>query len=80
MKNQEEISEWLISYLSKLAAVSPEEIDTSLTFNAYGLDSTAAAGMTGDLAKWLGVKLKDSVVLDHPTIDGLSAHVSQLDR
>ena len=49
MKTADEISEWLVSYMAKLAAVDPEQIDTSLPFNSYGIDSTAAAGLSGDL-------------------------------
>ncbi len=75
MKTEEEVSEWLVSYMAKLAAMSPEEIDLTQPFSSYGIDSTAAAGLSGDLGKWLGLTLKDSVAFDHPTIQGLSAHV-----
>lgn len=77
MKTADEISEWLVSYMAKLTAIDPDQIDTTLPFNNYGIDSTAAAGLSGDLAKWLGLKLKDSAALDHPTIDGLSMYVSE---
>ena len=47
---------WLTDYLTELLAIESGEIDVEKTFNRYGLDSSAAVGMTGDLATWLGGK------------------------
>jgi acyl carrier protein len=76
MKTTVQIRKWLVSYVAKLAAIEPEHIDTSLPFNSYGIDSTATAGLGGDLALWLGIGLADSVAFEHPTIDGLSSYAA----
>ena len=76
MRTPEAISTWLVEYLAKLLAVSPNEIDPSTSFGEYGIDSAGAAGLSGDLSEWLGVTLKDSIAFEYPTIELLSAHVS----
>jgi acyl carrier protein len=77
MKTQEQVCSWLIRYVSNLTAIRAEQIDTTLPFSSYGLDSTGSAGLCGDLSKWLGVTLSNSVVYDYPTVDELSAHALQ---
>ncbi len=75
MRTQEEVTEWLVTYLAKLLDIDPNEIDTSVPLVDYGVDSTGAAGLTADLGKWLGGKVKESVAFDHPTIERLSAYL-----
>jgi len=69
-----EIQEWLISYLVELG-LTPEEIDTTMVFEAHGLDSSGIVGMIGDLGEWTGCKLKPSIVYEHPTIELLSQYL-----
>ena len=78
MKTQDEIRDWLITYLSTVLDIEPSTIDPSVPLNQYGVDSTAAAGLSGDLSEWLGVPLKDSIAFDHPTIDRLCAHLHRV--
>ena len=72
--NVTEIQEWLISYLMELG-LPPEEIDTTMAFEAHGLDSSGIVGMIGDLGEWTGCDLSPSIVYDHPTIETLSHYV-----
>jgi acyl carrier protein len=76
MKTPEAIHEWLIAYLAKLLSVSSQEIDPQTSFGEYGIDSAAAAGLSGDLSAWLGVNLNESIAFDYPTIELLSRHVA----
>jgi acyl carrier protein len=55
--------------------MDPNEIDTATSFEAYGLDSTAAAGMSGDLGDWLGMKLDASLAAEFTTVDALTEHL-----
>jgi acyl carrier protein len=72
-----EIKEWLISYLADLLEIEPEQINVETTFSRYGLDSSVAVVLTGDLADWLGKELELRVVWDYPTIASLAQHLSE---
>lgn len=70
-----EIQAWIVSYLAQLLEVDSDEIDTATPFDRYGLDSSAAIGMTGDLEDWLNLELDPTLVYDYPTIEALSQHL-----
>ncbi|MEH2066049.1 MAG: acyl carrier protein [Nostoc sp.] len=72
-----EIKEWLISYLADLLEIEPEEVNVETTFARYGLDSSVAVVLTGDLADWLGKELELRLVWDYPTIASLAQHLSE---
>ncbi|MDJ0661418.1 MAG: acyl carrier protein [Crocosphaera sp.] len=71
-----EIETWLISYLAKLLEVDPSTIDVTNTFESYGLDSSAAVGLSGDLQEWLGTDLDPTLLFDYPTIETLSRYLA----
>jgi acyl carrier protein len=45
-----EIELWLRGYLATLLGIDLAKVDTTTTFDRYGLDSAAAIAMVGDLA------------------------------
>lgn len=78
--NKQEIQDWLASYLAELLEIEPSQIDVTIPFNRYGLDSSAAIGMTSDLEEWLGYELDPTLIYDYPTIEILSESLSQEDK
>ena len=72
-----EIKEWLIAYLADLLEIEPEQINVETTFARYGLDSSVAVVLTGDLGTLLGEELDLRVIWDYPTIASLSQHLSE---
>src|SRR6202023_2741875 len=72
-----ELAAWLASQLSDLLGLSPAEIDTSLPFAHYGLDSVRAVRLTATLAERLGRELSPTVAYEYPTIDALCAHLTE---
>jgi acyl carrier protein len=70
--NKETIQAWLVSYLSELLEIAPTEIDVKVPFERYGLDSSAAIGLTGDLENFLGYEVEPTILYDYPTIEILS--------
>ncbi|MEA5510002.1 acyl carrier protein [Crocosphaera sp. UHCC 0190] len=70
-----DIENWLVSYLSQLLEIEPNKIDTQASFNEYGLDSSAAIVLTGDLQEWLGQNLDPTLLFDYPTIEALANHI-----
>lgn len=70
--NKQTIQAWLVSYLSELLEIEPTEIDVQVPFERYGLDSSAAIGLTGDLENFLGYEVEPTILYDYPTIEILS--------
>lgn len=72
-----EIQTWIASYLAQLLEIEPDEVDTEIPFDQYGLDSAAAVGMTGDLEDWLETKLDPTLLYDYPTVEALARHLAE---
>jgi acyl carrier protein len=72
-----EIQNWLVSYLSELLEIEPDEVEVTVPFERYGLDSSAAIGLSGDLEDWLGFPLDPTLLYDYPTIEALVQHLAQ---
>jgi acyl carrier protein len=75
MVSETSAKEWLLKYLSDLLKVPPSEIDTSATFDEYGLESGVSMALLAEFEEWMGSELPLSI-LDHaPSIDYLAAYV-----
>jgi acyl-CoA synthetase (AMP-forming)/AMP-acid ligase II/acyl carrier protein len=71
-----EIQDWLIANLATYLKVQPNEIDMSQPFAYYGLDSSVAVSLTGELAKWLNLKQLDPMLFwEYPNIEALAQHL-----
>jgi acyl carrier protein len=66
--SRQEIEAWLISYLSSLLNIPESEVEKTVAFEQYGLDSAAAVAMTGDLARWLGTELDPNSTIEYRTV------------
>jgi acyl carrier protein len=71
-----EIQDWIVDYLAGILEVDAEELDVTIPFDRYGLDSSAAVGMTGDLADWLNREIDPTLLYDYPTIEALVQYLS----
>jgi acyl carrier protein len=71
-RTAEDIQEWLINYLARALERSPDEIDVTVPFDDFALDSATAIGMTGELEDWLGKHVDPTLVYDYPTIEQFS--------
>lgn len=72
-----EIQSWMVSYLAELLAIEADEVNVAIPFDRYGLDSSVAVGLTGDLEDWLDRKLDPTLLYDYPTIEALSQHLAE---
>ncbi len=72
-----DIQNWLISYISDLLLIDAQEIDVTIPFDRYGLDSASAIGLTGDLQDWLAVELDPTLIYDYPSVDALTQHLTE---
>ncbi|HEY2502020.1 MAG TPA: SDR family NAD(P)-dependent oxidoreductase [Mycobacterium sp.] len=72
-----EIAAWFLSRLSEELGLSPTEIDPSLPFAHYGLDSVRAIRLTAALEAWLQRELSPTVAYEYPTIELLSEQLAE---
>lgn len=72
-----EIQAWIVSYLAELLEIDPDEVNVTIPFDRYGLDSAAAVGMTGDLEDWLERKLDPTLLYDYPTVEAFAQHLAE---
>ena len=71
-----EIQDWIVAYLADLLELEPEEVDVTVPFDEYGLDSSVAVGLTGDLEDWLQTEIEPTLLYSYPTIEALVGHLS----
>ena len=76
VKTAEVIQAWLVSRLSETLGIEPQAIDVREPFVSYGLGSTEAVGLAGELAEWLDRKLSPALVYEYSTIAALASHLA----
>ena len=70
------IEKWLVDKLSDLLGVAPDEIDVCEPFASYGMGSTEAVSLSGELGDWLGQKVPADLAYEFATIETLARHLS----
>jgi acyl carrier protein len=75
-KTAADIQAWLVLYLANLLQVDPDEIDVTLPFDSYSLDSAGAIGLSGDIEQWLGCQCEPTLLYDYPTIEALTKYLA----
>ena len=75
--SEAEIQGWLVEYVVRETGVTKDKIGSNVPFDRYGMDSSTAVGMTGDLEDWLHIELEPTVVYDYPTIAELSKYLAE---
>ncbi len=78
--DQVAIATWLRSEIARLLEIPPDSIDTAESFESYGMASSDALFLSGDLSEYLGVELSATLAWDHPTIDELSELLARVVR
>ena len=68
---RQEVQDWLTRYVAQLLGMDRQQVDPTRSLELYGIDSSGAVGMSGDLADLLGCEFETSLVYDYPTIDSL---------
>ncbi|MBB5120897.1 polyketide synthase [Streptomyces eurocidicus] len=74
---EDSLRQWLVDHLAQRIEVSPAEIDTTKSFEAYGLDSRVAVQVSGSLEKVVERRLSPGLLYEHQTIDDLSRYLAQ---
>jgi acyl carrier protein len=71
-----EIKTWLINSISNYLEIKSDEIDPSIPFESYGVNSSTAVILSGDLQEWLGCSLDPMIFFDYPTVEALADYLS----
>lgn len=69
---QGDISVWLRELFAKELKMQPSEMDGETDFGDYGLESILLAELVSTISAHLKVELDPSVILEFPTLNGLS--------
>ena len=77
---QTEIQDWLVSYLSEVLEIKPEEIDVAQNLQDYGLDSSGAVVLTGDLGQWLSREIDPTLLIDYQTITAIAQYLANTEE
>lgn len=72
----EQIVTWLVNQVARFSHISADEIDITNPFSYYGLNSAAAAYMSGKLELWLTMKLSPLLIWDYPNIQLLANYLA----
>jgi acyl carrier protein len=71
------IQRWLITHIAQLLGEDQASIDVGEPFVNYGLGSTDAVILSGDLEAWLGRDLPATLLWDFPTIAALASYLAE---
>ena len=74
--DQETIENWLTAKIANSLGLDPEEIDPEESLASYGLDSSVALGLTGELSAWLNLELETILFWEYPKISRLAAYLA----
>lgn len=71
----EEVTRWLTDKIGQRLGVPAESVETTKYFDEFGLDSTEALVLSGELEQWLGFELETTALWYHPTIGELAVYI-----
>jgi hybrid polyketide synthase/nonribosomal peptide synthetase FtdB len=71
-----EIRSWLIARIAQTLRVDPATIDEREPFDSYGLSSTDAVALSGELQELLGRDLSATLVYEYPTVAALARYLA----
>lgn len=74
----EQIHSWLTERVGYYLQQPAAEIDGSVSFTDYGLDSVYAFALCGEIEDILQLPIEPTLVWDIDTVDALSAHLADL--
>lgn len=76
----DEITAWFVREIALHLEVDPSVIDPQAPFDSYGLASSDAVFLTGDLSDFLGMQLSATLAWDYTTIAALADFLAAVTR
>jgi acyl carrier protein len=75
-----EIVTWLRRAIAELLEVDESVVDPDAPFESYGLASSDAVFLTGDLSELMGREVSATLAWDHPSIQELATFLAAVAR
>ena len=75
-----DIETWLVTYLAALLNVDSDEVDVTLPFASYGLDSATTTELIRVLQERLGCEFNPTLPYNYPTIATLSRYLAEVSQ
>ncbi|MFC0101146.1 acyl carrier protein [Micromonospora marina] len=69
------IGAWLTERIAVYLDLEAADIGADASLASFGIDSVYLAAIIGDIEEHYGLRIESSAVWEHPTIDGLAAHL-----
>ena len=73
-----DLRQWLTERVADYLERPPAEIDPTVKLRDYGLNSIHALGLCVDIEETVGLLVEPTLAWDHPTIDTIAAHLTEL--
>lgn len=70
------IAAWLREQIAHLLEVPVSDVPADAPFESYGMGSSDAVFLTGDLSELMGMQLSATLAWDFPTIDALATFLA----
>ncbi|WP_437786880.1 type I polyketide synthase [Sorangium sp. So ce1097] len=70
------LEDWLLDEVGRRLSIAREAIDPNQPFARYGMSSSVATGLAGDLELLLGRRVAPTALWDHPSIRSLARHLT----
>ena len=74
------IAAWLVARLAEILDSDPGQIDVRDAFDSFGLASSEAVGLSGELGDWLGRELSPTLAWEYPSIEELARYLAAPDE
>lgn len=71
-----EVRRHLVARLAVLLNMDADSIEDEVAIADYGLDSSLAVGMSGEIGRWLGAEQDPGLLWSCPTVNALVEHVT----
>jgi acyl carrier protein len=76
-KSKQDIAQRLTEMVGSRLGVAAADVDVNQFFDDFGLDSTEALVLAGELESWIGVELPTTALWYHPTIADLAGFIAE---
>lgn len=73
----DEIQTWLVNQIAEQSGMTPDEIDVTIPFESFGLDSAQGLLIASRAEKWLNVQLSPVLLWHYPTVETLSQRLAE---
>ena len=76
-RTAQEIQNWFCEKFAFKLNCQPNEVDVNRQFDEFGLDSTEALVLAGELENWIGIELAPTALWYYPSISELAGHLEE---